>query len=127
MLGILIGISAVVLTVGLGQGAQPTSGTRSTSSASNVLVVSPGSSTDTSGIRGGFGTASTLTVADAAALASEAAAPDITAVAAVATHLVLPDRRDDQLDDDRHRHDPVLAGGAQPRPGGRSLHRRPTT
>lgn len=85
MLGILIGISAVVLTVGLGAGARADIRDQIDELGSNVLVVSPGSTTDTSGIRGGFGTASTLTVSDAAALASDSAAPDIAAVAAVAT------------------------------------------
>jgi putative ABC transport system permease protein len=85
MLGILIGISAVVLTVGLGQGAQAQVRDSINALGTNVLVVSPGSSTDTTGARGGFGTASTLTVQDAQALASSEAAPDIQAVAAVST------------------------------------------
>jgi putative ABC transport system permease protein len=85
MLGILIGISAVVLTVGLGAGARADIAEQIDELGSNVLVVSPGSSTDSSGQRGGFGTASTLTVEDAAALASDAAAPDVAAVAGVAT------------------------------------------
>ncbi len=85
MLGILIGISAVVLTVGLGAGARADIAEQIDELGSNVLVVSPGSSTDSTGLRGGFGTASTLTVEDAAALASTDAAPDIEAVAGVAT------------------------------------------
>ena len=85
MLGILIGISAVVLTVGLGAGARADIAEQIDELGSNVLVVSPGSSTDSTGLRGGFGTASTLTVDDAAALASTDAAPDIEAVAGVAT------------------------------------------
>ncbi len=86
MLGILIGISAVVLTVGLGEGAKAQVQESLNALGTNLLVVSPGSSTDTStGVRGGFGSASTLTVQDAAALASNDAAPDIQAVAAVST------------------------------------------
>lgn len=85
MLGILIGISAVVLTVGLGAGARAEIRDQIDELGSNVLVVSPGSSTDSGGVRGGFGTASTLTVHDAASLSSTEAAPDISAVAAVAT------------------------------------------
>ncbi len=53
---------------------------RISSLGSNLLIVSPGSST-TGGVRGGFGSASTLTADDAAALASAVAAPDIAAVA----------------------------------------------
>jgi len=86
MLGILIGISAVVLTVGLGEGAKAQVRDSINSLGTNLLVISPGSSTDTStGVRGGFGSASTLTTADAAALADTTVAPDIQAVAAVST------------------------------------------
>ncbi|WP_018636821.1 ABC transporter permease [Parafrankia elaeagni] len=83
VLGILIGIAAVVLTVGLGVGAQDKVGSQISSLGSNLLIVSPGSSTSSAGVRGGFGSASTLTTADAAALASKDAAPDIDGVAPV--------------------------------------------
>jgi putative ABC transport system permease protein len=46
----------------------------------NLLVISPGSAT-TSGVRGGLGSAATLTVNDADALSSHTVAPDIAAVA----------------------------------------------
>src|SRR5207244_2797403 len=48
----------------------------------NLLIVSPGSTTGAGGVRGGFGSASTLTQADADALRSTVVAPDVTAVAA---------------------------------------------
>jgi putative ABC transport system permease protein len=80
MLGILIGIAAVILTVGLGEGAQNQVASAISSLGTNLLVVSPGS-TSTAGVRGGFGTASTLTVSDAQALANKAVAPDVSAVA----------------------------------------------
>lgn len=84
MLGILIGISAVVLTVGLGQGAKADVRDSINALGTNLLVISPGSSTDSStGVRGGFGSASTLTVEDAQALTSAAVAPDIAAVAPI--------------------------------------------
>jgi ABC-type antimicrobial peptide transport system permease subunit len=86
MLGILIGISAVVLTVGLGEGAKAEVRDSINALGTNLLVISPGSTTDAStGIRGGFGSASSLTRQDAAALASSDVAPDIQAVAAVST------------------------------------------
>ncbi|HVV74990.1 MAG TPA: ABC transporter permease [Mycobacteriales bacterium] len=85
MLGILIGIAAVILTVGLGQGAQQKVKDEISSLGSNLLIVTPGSSTNSSGIRGGFGSASTLTTADADALDSKVAAPDIAAVAATSS------------------------------------------
>jgi putative ABC transport system permease protein len=82
MLGILIGIAAVILTVGLGLGAQAQVSSQINSLGTNLLIVSPGSSTSSTGVRGGFGSASTLTQADADALASKVLAPDIAAVAA---------------------------------------------
>jgi putative ABC transport system permease protein len=83
MLGIMIGIAAVILTVGLGQGAQAQVTSQINSLGTNLLTVSPGSSTSSTGIRQGFGSASTLTQADATALSSKTVAPDIAAVAPV--------------------------------------------
>jgi putative ABC transport system permease protein len=86
MLGILIGITAVVLTVGLGQGAKVKVQDQINELGTNLLVISPGSSTNTSsGTRGGFGSASTLTTQDARALTRSAAAPDIRSVAPTST------------------------------------------
>ena len=82
MLGIVIGISSVVLTVGLGQGAQSEVRKQIDSLGSNLLIVSPGSDTGSGGVRGGFGSASTLTLQDAQALADPAVAPDVAQVAA---------------------------------------------
>ncbi len=91
MLGIMIGISAVVLTVGLGQGARAKVRDSINALGTNLLVVSPGSTTSSTGVRGGFGSASTLTVADTAALSNRDAAPDIQAVAAETTSNVQVD------------------------------------
>jgi putative ABC transport system permease protein len=84
-LGILIGIAAVMLTVGLGQGAQNAVRDQIGKLGSNLLIVSPGSVTTTGGLRGGRGTASTLTTRDAAMLGDRSVAPDIAAVAPVTT------------------------------------------
>ncbi len=84
VLGILIGIAAVMLTVGLGLGAQQQISQQINSLGSNLLIVAPGSVTSNSGVRGGSGSASTLTVADATALTSKIVAPDIAAVAPTA-------------------------------------------
>jgi putative ABC transport system permease protein len=81
MLGIIIGISSVVLTVGLGQGAQDQVRKQIDALGSNLLIVSPGSSTSSSGVRGGFGSASTLTAHDATAMADKTVAPDVERVA----------------------------------------------
>ena len=80
MLGILIGIAAVILTVGLGEGAQQQVSSAINALGTNLLVVTPGSTT-TAGVRGGSGTASSLTASDATALADKSVAPDIAAVA----------------------------------------------
>ncbi|MCX6396184.1 MAG: ABC transporter permease [Propionibacteriales bacterium] len=81
MLGIVIGISSVVLTVGLGLGAQDKVRDQIDALGSNLLIVSPGSSTGTGGVRGGFGSSSMLTLADAEAIADKAVAPDVARVA----------------------------------------------
>jgi putative ABC transport system permease protein len=80
VLGILIGIAAVILTVGLGLGSQKDVSAQISALGSNLLIVTPGSST-TGGIRGGFGSATTLTRADSEALASTVNAPDVKGVA----------------------------------------------
>lgn len=85
VLGICIGIAAVILTVGLGQGAQTQVRDSINKLGSNLLIVSPGSTTSTAGVRGGRGTASTLTMQDAQALASPTVAPDIAQVAPTST------------------------------------------
>jgi putative ABC transport system permease protein len=85
VLGILIGIAAVMLTVGLGQGAQQQVASQIGKLGSNLLIVSPGSSTSLTGIRGGRGSATTLTTADAAMLADPSVAPDVRAVAPTST------------------------------------------
>jgi putative ABC transport system permease protein len=85
VLGILIGIAAVILTVGLGLGTQQDVSAQISQLGSNLLIVKPGSSTSTEGVRGGFGSRTTLTTADAEALASSVNAPDIGKVAAEKT------------------------------------------
>ena len=84
MVGILIGIAAVTVTVGLGQGAQAQVRSQIDALGSNLLIVAPGSTTTSTGFRGGRGSATTLTTNDATTLASKDVAPDVGAVAAVA-------------------------------------------
>ena len=82
----------------------------------NLLIVSPGSSTS-GGVRGGFGSASTLTMADATALTSKTAAPDIERRGAdPAERNPVAGQRLDELDDDGRRHDAAVAVGARPAP-----------
>ncbi|HEX4219653.1 MAG TPA: ABC transporter permease [Acidimicrobiales bacterium] len=83
VVGIMIGIAAVILTVGLGQGAQDQVSSEITALGTNLLTISPGSSTSSTGVRGGLGTATSLTPSDATALASKTVAPDVKAVSPV--------------------------------------------
>ena len=83
VLGILIGIAGVIIAVGLGEGASGQVTSEINSLGSNVLTITPGSSTSSTGVRGALGSSSTLTMADANALSSHVDAPDIKAVAAI--------------------------------------------
>ena len=64
MLGIIIGIGAVVAMVSLGQGATASVQAEIASLGTNVLILVPGATT-VGGVRGGLGSISTLTVEDA--------------------------------------------------------------
>jgi macrolide transport system ATP-binding/permease protein len=67
MLGVFIGVAALIAMVAVGQGANEAVKKQIESLGTNLLVVLPGATT-TSGVRGGSGSASTLTVSDALAL-----------------------------------------------------------
>ncbi len=68
MLGIVIGVAAVIVTVAIGVGARTSVQQSINSLGSNLIVVQPGSVTQ-SGARSGFGGASTLTPDDGLAIA----------------------------------------------------------
>jgi putative ABC transport system permease protein len=70
MLGVVIGVAAVIATVAVGAGATERIQQQIASLGSNLLIVIPGSIT-TSGIRLGSGNALTLTEDDARAIASQ--------------------------------------------------------
>ena len=80
MLGIIIGVGAVVAMVSVGQGATAQVTQRIASLGSNVLQVFPGSSS-AGGVRGGAGSVTSLTLDDARAIAP--ACPDVAAVAPI--------------------------------------------
>jgi len=82
MLGILIGIAAVMLTVGLGEGARRTIDQQINQLGSNLLIVMPGSTTSVTGARTAA-SASSLTLDDAAVIADPSVAPDVSGVAPV--------------------------------------------
>jgi putative ABC transport system permease protein len=73
MLGIIIGVGAVIAMVSIGQGAQEIISSSISSRGSNMLYVNPGSYSS-GGIRSGMGTMTSLTVEDCEAIARECAA-----------------------------------------------------
>ena len=73
MLGVFIGVAALIAMVAVGQGANDAVRKQIESLGTNLLVVVPGATT-LGGVRGGLGSASTLTVADVEALRREAPA-----------------------------------------------------
>jgi len=64
MLGIIIGVGAVIAMVSIGEGAKAVVRAQIASMGTNVISIAPGATT-VSGVRGGQGGAVTLTVADA--------------------------------------------------------------
>jgi macrolide transport system ATP-binding/permease protein len=77
MLGVFIGVAALIAMVAVGKGANEAVRKQIASLGTNLFVVVPGASTS-GGVRSGFGSASTLTVADAEAIRREA--PDVASV-----------------------------------------------
>jgi putative ABC transport system permease protein len=75
MLGIIIGVAAVVTMVSVGRGADAAVQQQIRSLGNNLVMIVPGTTT-ASGVRAGWGTASTLTAADGAAIARECPAVD---------------------------------------------------
>ena len=73
MLGVFIGVAALIVMVAVGQGANAAVRKQIESLGTNLLVVMPGATTR-AGVRAGFGSASTLTEADARALRRDAPA-----------------------------------------------------
>lgn len=85
MLGIIIGVGAVVAMVGIGNGASASITSQIKGLGSNLLVVTPGQS-NTGGVMGGSGSASTLIMTDVSKI--EGAGPAVKTVApAVSTRV----------------------------------------
>ncbi len=87
MLGIIIGVGAVIAMVAVGQGAKAQVESQIASIGSNMLMVFPGSTTQ-GGVHAGLGAATTLTEEDAEAIQKELssvrlAAPSLRTVAQV--------------------------------------------
>ena len=73
MLGVFIGVAALIAMVAVGQGANEAVRKQIESLGTNLVVVLPGART-VGGVRGGSGSASTLTVSDAQAIRRESTA-----------------------------------------------------
>ena len=82
MLGMIIGVAAVITMVALGTGAQTSIEAQIQSAGTNMIIVSAGNFTQ-GGVRQGQGNASTLTPDDAAAIAQ---VPGVQYVAAGVEH-----------------------------------------
>ena len=79
MLGILIGVAAVILLVGVGNGASVAVQQQIQSLGSNLLTVFPSNAKGAGGVQQGFGTGSTLTMDDVKAIANRQTSPDVVA------------------------------------------------
>jgi putative ABC transport system permease protein len=80
MLGIIIGVAAVIALMGVGRGASKAIDSQINSMGTNLLFVSPGS-TSSNGVKSAQGSAQTLTYEDALALNDPANLPAVAAVA----------------------------------------------
>jgi putative ABC transport system permease protein len=78
MLGMIIGVSAVIAMVAVGAGANERISEQIASVGSNLIMVIPGSTTS-GGLRGGFGGSQTLTIDDSRAISKELSAVRATA------------------------------------------------
>ncbi len=70
MLGVIIGVAAVIAMVAIGEGAKARVEAAFASMGTNLLILMPGS-TNTGGVQGGFGTQSNLTWEDLKAIQTE--------------------------------------------------------
>jgi putative ABC transport system permease protein len=80
MLGIIIGVAAVLVTLGIGRGAAANITNRIQSQGTNLLTINPGAS-NFEGVRAGSGSAETLTMGDVKALMDKTLNPSLALVA----------------------------------------------
>ncbi len=79
MLGIIIGVAAVIALMSIGEGVQAAITEQIQAIGSNIIIITPGS-TSSSGVRTAQGSAATLTYEDALALADPSLAPSVAGV-----------------------------------------------
>jgi putative ABC transport system permease protein len=84
MLGILIGVAAVILLVAVGNGASVQINNQIQGLGANVIYVYPANARSAGGVSQGFGTSQTLTMADVDALNSGQQDPDVVAAIPIA-------------------------------------------
>jgi len=84
MLGILIGVAAVILLVAVGNGATVQINNQIQSLGANVIYVYPSNARGAGGVSQGFGTSNTLTMADVNALNARQQDPDVVAAIPIA-------------------------------------------
>jgi putative ABC transport system permease protein len=84
MLGILIGVAAVILLVAVGNGASVQINNQIQSLGANVIYVYPSNARGTGGVSQGFGTSQTLTQADVDAINTRQQDPDVVAAIPIA-------------------------------------------
>jgi putative ABC transport system permease protein len=84
VLGIVIGVAAVIAMLSIGRGAEASITSRIESMGTNLIYVTPGSTSE-SGVQSSAGSAGTLTLDDSEALAS---LPDVVDVAALTNNMV---------------------------------------
>ena len=80
MLGIIIGVAAVLTTMGIGRGAATNITESIESQGTNLLTISPGASTE-GGLSGSSGSAGTLTMGDVEALQDTTLHPSLALIA----------------------------------------------
>lgn len=81
MLGVIIGVAAVLITMGIGRGAAADITGRIESQGTNLLSINPGAASSGGGLSGASGSAGTLTIGDAEALSDQTLHPAIAYVA----------------------------------------------
>ncbi len=89
MLGVVIGVAAVIVTVAIGTGARTSVANQINSLGSNMLIVLPGS-VNLGGVRSGSGGASTLTPDDGLAIAKLPHVAAVSPTVNVRTQVVAP-------------------------------------
>jgi len=81
MLGMIIGVGAVIALMSIGRGAQESVDAQINGMGTNLLFITPGA-TQTGGVRSAAGTEPTLTLEDADAISALGAIPEVAAVTA---------------------------------------------